>query len=269
MSAEKCECGGASLVKNMTFCCLGDSITSDQVTGIGTVVARKLGAARWLNAACGYATCTDWHDGPVNVTPMTLVEPPNTNTADNVLSNQVRRVLQALTPAGEVIRWQVDGMAYALPKEVGVGTGALPQLDVIYIAVSTNDGNHPFNTVQDDFAQVKGQPYAALTRSSLASALRWAVQTLQAACPGARIFVATPLQTWTDMPHMSHESGLLKRRLVKEVCRLTGACCIDSFMESGFTAEVARLHGEVHPDEEWKERIACFVAEKIAAALAE
>lgn len=250
----------------MIFCCLGDSITSDQVTGIGTVVARKLGA-RCLNAACGYATCTDWHDGDVNITPITLVEPPNTNTADNVLSNQVRRVLQAITPAGEVIRWTVDGIDYVLDPTVGVGTGALPTPDVIYIAISTNDGNQPFNTVRDDFAAVAQQPYAALTRTSLASALCWAIRTLQAACPGARIFVATPLQTYTDMPHMSHESGLLKRRLVMDVCHLCGADCIDSFMESGFDRLVARDHGEVHPDDMWKERIADFVAGRIRLAL--
>lgn len=251
----------------MCFCCLGDSITSDQVTGIGTVVARELGAARLLNAACGYATCSDWHKGDVNITPVTLIEPPNTNTADNVLSNQVRRVLQAVTPAGKPIRWTVDEMEYTLDPAVGLGTGTLPQPDVIYIAISTNDGNQPFNAVTDDFAAVAAQTYAQLTRNSLASALRWAVETLRAVCPHARIFAATPLQTCTDLPHMSRESGLVKRRLVMEVCRLTDAECIDSFMESGFDETVARRHGEVHPDEEWKERIARFVAGQIAARL--
>lgn len=251
----------------LCYCCLGDSITSDQVTGIGTVVARKLGAAHHFNAACGYATCTDWHEGDVNITPLSLIEPPDTNTADNVLSNQVRRILQALTPAGEVIRWTVDGVEYALDPAIGLGTGTLPQPDVIYIAISTNDGNQPFNTVSDDFAAVAAQPHALLTRNSLASALRWAIGTLQAACPDARIFVATPLQTCTTQPWMSHESGMLKRRLVMDVCRLMGAECIDSFMESGFDSEVAKDHGGVHPDEEWKERIACYVAGQIAARL--
>lgn len=251
----------------MCFCCLGDSITSDQVTGIGTVVARKLGAAHLFNAACGYATCSDWHESDVNITPITLIEPPNTNTADNVLSNQVRRVLQAITPAGQPIRWTVDGAAYVLDPAVGLGTGTLPQPDVIYIAISTNDGNQPWNAVRDDFAAVAQQTYSALTRNSLASGLRWAVETLQAACPGARIFVATPLQTCTDLPWMAYESGMLKRKLVMQVCALCGAECIDSFMESGFEGEIARLHGEVHPDEEWKERIACYVAGEIEKRL--
>lgn len=242
------------------FCCLGDSITSDQVTGIGTVVAKKLKAAQWLNAAVGYATCSDWHDGEINISPVSLVEPPNTNTADNVLSNQVRRVLQAITPAGERVTWTAGGQTFALDAE---GTGQIPVPDVIYIAISTNDGNQPFNTVQDDFDEVAQQPYGALTRNSLASGLRWALETLQAACPGARIFVATPLQTCTDLPWMAHEPGMLKRKLVMQVCGLCGAACIDSFMESGFEGEVARLHGSVHPDEEWKERIACYVAGEI------
>ena len=136
------------------FCCMGDSITSDQVSGIGTMVAHRLNAQEVLNAACGYATCSDWHEGDRNITPVTLIEPPNTNTADNVLSNQVRRVLQALTPKGSIIRWTVDGVEYAIPAEIGIGTGTLSTPDVIYIAISTNDGNQPENAPADDFAAV-------------------------------------------------------------------------------------------------------------------
>ncbi|MBQ8554378.1 MAG: SGNH/GDSL hydrolase family protein [Clostridia bacterium] len=250
----------------MIFCCLGDSITSDQVTGIGTVVARKLGAAQWLNVACGYATCTDWHEGDTNITPVTLAEPPNTNTADNVLSNQVRRVLQAVTPTGQPVTWEVDGVSYRLPGVLGKET--LPPPDVIYIAISTNDGNQPCNTVTDDFDLVAHQSYGQLTRCSIASALRWALETLHAVCPQAQIFIATPLQTCCDLPWMSHESGLIKRSIIDRVCQMSGVHIIDSFYESGFDTAVAKDHGEVHPDEEWKERIACFVAEKIRTALA-
>ena len=60
-----------------------------------------------------------------------------------MLSNQVRRVLQALTPKGSIIRWTVDGVEYAIPAEIGIGTGTLTAPDVIYIAISTNDGNQP------------------------------------------------------------------------------------------------------------------------------
>ena len=250
-----------------SFCCMGDSITSDQVSGIGTMVAHRLNAQEVLNAACGYATCSDWHEGDRNVTPITLIEPPNTNTADNVLSNQVRRVLQALTPKGSIIRWTVDGVEYAIPAEIGIGTGTLTAPDVIYIAISTNDGNQPENAPADDFAAVCELPYADLTRTSMASALLWAVRTLQTVCPNAAIFLATPLQTYTPQEWMDEAHGLLKRRVIQKVAQKTGVHCIDSFYGSGFDRSVARSHGEVHPDEEWKIRIADFVTKEIESTL--
>lgn len=249
-----------------SFACLGDSITSDQVTGIGTLVAQKLQMRCVHNFACGYATCSDWHDGDRNVTRVTLVEPPNTNTDDNVLSNQVRRLLQAVTPKGEPIRWchPLAG-AYALPASVGVGTGAMPTPDVVYVAISTNDGNHPFNQVVDDAEAVLLQPYEQLTRCSIASALRWAVETLQCACPGAAIFVATPLHAVSDQPWMDEATTRRKRDIICHVCQAMGVKVIDSYRESGFTRLVALEHGGVHPDALWKERIAAYVAASIRA----
>ena len=246
---------------------VGDSITSDQVSGIGTMAAHRLNAQEVLNAACGYATCSDWHEGDRNITPVTLIEPPNTNTADNVLSNQVRRVLQALTPKGSIIRWTVDGVEYAIPAEIGIGTGTLSTPDVIYIAISSNDGNQPENAPADDFAAVCELPYAALTRTSMASALLWAVRTLQTVCPNAAIFLATPLQTYTPQAWMDESHGLLKRSVIQKVAQKTGVHCIDSFYGSGFDRSVARSHGEVHPDEEWKIRIADFVTKEIESTL--
>lgn len=249
--------------KPITFACLGDSITSDQVTGIGTVVAHKLGAQLLGNFACGYATCSDWHEGAQNVTRVTLDVPPNTNTDDNVLSNQVRRVLQAVTPAGAPIRWTHPFAGdFVLPQEIGVGLG-LGQPDIIYIAISTNDGNNVRNAVTDDCDAVLAQPYGELTRNSLVSALRWAIETLQSACPGAAIFVATPLQTCTDLAWMSYETTRLKRDVIVRVCRALGVKVIDSFYESGFSRLIAKDHGEVHPDDLWKENIAGFVAAQI------
>ena len=184
-----------------------------------------------------------------------------------MLSNQVRRVLQALTPKGSIIRWTVEGVEYAIPAEIGIGTGTLTAPDVIYIAISTNDGNQPENAPVDDFAAVCELPYAALTRTSMASALLWAVRTLQTVCPNAAIFLATPLQTYTPQEWMDESHGLLKRRVIQKVAQKTGVHCIDSFYGSGFDRSVARSHGEVHPDEEWKIRIADFVAKEIESTL--
>ena len=250
-----------------SFCCLGDSITSDQVSGIGTRIGQRLNAQYLFNAACGYATGSDWHNGSTNITPLTLLVPPNTNTPDNVLSNQVYRVLQAMTAADAPICWTVDGQTHRLPESLGKGTGLLPAPQVIYIAISTNDGNQPQNATVDDFDAVADIPCSQQRRCSLASSLLWAVGTLQSACPNAAIFLATPLQTYTDQPWMDEAHGLLKRRIIRRVAEKTGVHCIDSFYESGFDRETARLHGEVHPDDEWKERIADFVTAEIIRAL--
>ena len=36
---------------------------------------------------------------------------------------------------------------------------------------------------------------------------------------------------------------------------------VDSYYESGFTGEIARDHGHIHPDGEWAERIVEYVAQ--------
>ena len=101
----------------------------------------------------------------------------------------------------------------------------------------------------------------------MASALLWAVRTLQTVCPNAAIFLATPLQTYTPQAWMDESHGPLKRRVIQKVAQKTGVHCIDSFYGSGFDRSVARSHGEVHPDEEWKIRIADFVTKEIESTL--
>lgn len=254
-------------MSNVRFACMGDSITSDQVTGIGTVIQKKLGLQMVGNFACGYATCSDWHMGDRNVTPISLLEPPNTNTADNVLSNQVRRLLQTTTPAGQPIAWThpLDGM-FSSDTQAGVGLGSQEAPDIIYIAISTNDGNHVQNAVADDTDAVFKQSYFQLTRNSIASSLRWAIETLQSAYPLAAIFAASPLQTDGENAWMDYETTKKKRDIIKKVCRGCGVKFIDSFYESGFSRLVAIQNGGVHPNEEWKENIATYVAGQIAAS---
>ena len=257
----------------MNFACFGDSITSDQVTGIGTRVCEILSMSSVGNYACGYATCSDWHKTnsngeSVHLTPFLLNTPPNTNTANNVISNQIRRILQATTPQGETISWThpAEGIFYLDPS-IGRGTGSAEYPDIIYIAISTNDGNHIANTVSDDRKTVFQQKYSELTCESIASAMRWCIETLQCAYPKTEIFVASPLMTCCPLSWMSFESNRLKRDIIKDAAEFTGVHFIDSFYESGFDTETARDHGEVHPDEEWKEKIAAFVAGKIRDTL--
>ncbi|RHP72305.1 SGNH/GDSL hydrolase family protein [Ruminococcus sp. OF02-6] len=249
-----------------TYACLGDSITSDQVTGIGTVVRKKLGLVDSGNYACGYATCSDWHDGDTNTTTQTIDIPQNTNTNDNVLSNQVRRLLQATTNEGETISWThpIDG-DFSIDPSVGVGTGTAKAPNIIYIAIGTNDGNNVQNTFSDDSEVVLAQSYSELTRNSYASSLRWAIETLQSAFHNAKIYVASPLQAYSTNLWMSLENTKAKRDCTEKIAKYCGVKFIDSFYGSGFSYLIAKADngGGVHPSDEWKENIACFIAGQI------
>lgn len=235
--------------KGEFFACLGDSITSEQVTGIGTKVCHRLQMELFGNFACGWATGSDWHEGEETLTVSFLGEQPNCFCAENVLSNQVLRLLKAVEERGKAPR-------------------------VIYIAISGNDGAKDWCEkspvpLMDDTTLVCSQTYEELTRRSLASALRWAVETLRKGCPGVEIFAASPLQAYTTEEEgpFSRQELLLKREIIRKICRFCGVTFVDSYYESGFTEEIAREHGEVHPDEEWAERIAEYVAGEIGRSL--
>ncbi len=229
--------------KRMLYACLGDSITSEQVTGIGTIVCKKLGMELLGNFACGWATGSDWHQGEETLTPCSLEDLPDAFSPKNVLSNQVRRLLRAVEESGSA-----------------------PQ--VIYIAISANDGARDWREESpvpliDDTDVVCGTKYEALTRRSLASALRWAVETLGQKCPNAEIFLASPLQAYApegDMAATGEEALLTKREIVKKISHFCDVNFVDSYYESGFTSQVAKDHGQVHPDPEWADRIGEYVA---------
>lgn len=260
-----------SLCNGKKFACFGDSITSNQVSGIGTMISNKLDTDLIGNFAVGYATCTDWYDSNnQNITTVTLTEPQNTNTNDNVLSNQIRRMLQHTTASGSQIKWThpIDG-EFLLQTSVGTGLGHINDIpDIIYIAISTNDGNKAENMFVDDCDMVFNQTYSQLTRTSIASSLRWAIETLQSAYPNALIYVASPLQCGNDLTQFSWSAGNTKREIIQKVCKYCSVNFIDSFAESGFSRMIAKTNGEsgstVHPNNYWKNRIAEYVANRIS-----
>ncbi|MDT8715651.1 SGNH/GDSL hydrolase family protein [Clostridium sp. 19966] len=253
------------LIANKKYACFGDSITSDQVTGIGTAVNEQLSTSLVGNFACGYACCSDWHSGDTNITTITLVTPQNTNTDDNVLSNQIRRILQHTTANGAQIIWNhpIDG-AFSIDTSIGTGLGHTTDIpEIIYIAIGTNDGKNDNVPINDDTGSVFGQAYSELTRNSIASALRWAIETLQSAYPNVQIFVASPLQADTTQTWMQFNNGKLKRDIIERVCQFCSVYFIDSFNESGFSVLNAHNHGEIHPDLIWKNNITKFVSTRI------
>lgn len=250
------------------YVCFGDSIWSDQVAGIGTSVQKDLNAQMIGNFAVGWATCQDWFDQGKNITPISLIEPQNTDTADNVLSNQVRRMLQWTTEKDQIIKWQhpVDGW-FNIDGGVGMGLGHTDDIpDIIAIAISTNDGKHDqCGNLVDDTDQVFQQHYKDLTRNSIASALRWAVETFQAAYPNAKIFICTPLQTNGSNSWMSYQNNLKKAEIIKKVGAFCSVPVIDQFSESGLNSQTV-VHGTadgIHPSGKMRDHIAEFDARQI------
>ena len=251
------------------FACFGDSITSDQVTGIGTAVSGLLGCAMTGNFACGYAVGSDWHNGATVTTPISLTEPQNTNTADNVLSNQVLRCLRYTTAEGAQITWThpIAG-AQSIATSYGTGLGHTDEKpDILYIAIGINDGNNTQNAFTDDAETVMTTSYANLTKCSLASALRWAIETLQSAYPDAQVFVAAPLFTTSNDAanngQKSRGAVLAKRECIKKITNYCNAVFIDSTYESGYTVMAANVVGDLHPNAKYKGIIARYVANQI------
>ena len=251
------------------YACMGDSITSDQVVGIGTLVNDILNTKLVGNFACGYATCSNWHTGDTDESPQTFVEPQNTNTADNVLMNQVLRLLQWTTASGEQVTWThpVAG-AYSVPTSIGTGLGHTDDIpDLIYIAIGVNDGRNAKNLFVDDSDAVMSSDYADLTKCSYASALRWAIETLNSAYPNAKIFVASPLFTTenegTSNGHHNRGAILAKREVSKKIANYCNAFFIDSTYESGYTVLAATQVGNLHPNGRYKSIIGRYVANEI------
>ncbi|OUQ48181.1 SGNH/GDSL hydrolase family protein [Lactobacillus gallinarum] len=257
-------------LKGKKYACFGDSIWSDQVTGIGTLVNNLLDTKLIGNFAVGWATATDWHKEDKNITPLTLIEPQNTDTADNVLSNQVRRLLQWTTAKDQIISWHhpLDGN-FSIDKTVGLGLGHTEDIpDVLAISISTNDGKNEQCNVIDDVDNVLQQSYKDLTRNSTASGLRWAIETLRSAYPKVQIFVFTPLQTGAnyDNQHGSYKETLLKSEIIKKVCQYCSVPVIDQFSNSGFSKimTVTGTAGDgIHPIGIWKQKVARFDAQSI------
>ena len=251
------------------YACMGDSITSDQVVGIGTLVNDILETKLVGNFACGYATCSNWHTGDTDESPQTFVEPQNTNTADNVLMNQVLRLLQWTTASGEQVTWThpVAG-SYSVPTSIGTGLGHTDDIpDLIYIAIGVNDGRNAKNLFVDDSDMVMSSAYADLTKCSYASALRWAIETLNSAYPNAKIFVASPLFTnendGTSNGHHNRGAIIAKREVSKKIANYCNAIFIDSTYESGYTVLAATQVGNIHPNGRYKSIIGRYVANEI------
>lgn len=243
---------------------LGDSIMSEQKTGIGTCVSELLGCDLVGNFAVGNATVSDWHAEGINETEESVELLPNAPSNKNVLSNQVRRLMQHTTELGKQITWTVDDVDYSI--STGVGLGYVDDApDIILIALGTNDGMNSTHTdYTDDSESVIRQNYADLNRNSFSSAYRWAIETLRSQYPDAYIFCTSPINSKYYDGNHGYDAKIIKAKMIKTIADFESVYYIDGFHESGFSIQVAKNHGDgVHPDYIWRDKIAKFFANEI------
>lgn len=261
---------------DIKFACLGDSITSNQIDySIGNAVNKVLGTTflqqdtadatnrgnvttEFGNLAIGSAKYR-WEE---DIQP-TFARLTSTSK-NNVISNQVLRLLQHTTAEGAQIQWThpITGTVHSIDTSVGVGKGYVNDLpDIILIAASTND-----STPTDDYASVIAQTYDGLDQTSFCAAIRWCVETLQINYPKARIFLETPLRA-------KGKSGLAtKTELIKKMAEWLGVCVVDSYNNTiselmfdtyYLSEDSGRM--KVHPNEVGANFVAQYVAGQIKA----
>jgi lysophospholipase L1-like esterase len=253
---------------SLKFACFGDSIESDAKSGVGTKINAILGTTLIKNFAHGSATCADWYStNGDNITTQTISITENIADATNVLSNQILQMLQHTTPLGEQIHWKHPaGYQTYIDTSVAVGLGYTDDIpDIIHIAIGTNDGIDSRVMWDDDVETVMEQKYEKLTRTSIASAMRWAIETLKSAYPNVQIFVASPLFANYDLyPNaFSLSSEKAKTEIIKKICAYCSVTYIPANEESGVTYIWNKFADGLHPNSEGQLYLANYHAKHI------
>ena len=249
---------------------LGDSIMSPQKTNIGDVIISNLNAISVGNYAIGNATAQNYSTDGIDETEISLEELPNATGNKNVLSNQVLRLLQSTTDVGEQITWSdADNNQHCIDTSIGVGTGMNESPDIIFICIGTNDGmtgsdNLIHTNVIDDSEAVITESYSELTKTSIASGMRWAIETLKYAYPNAEIFVSSPIQSAMMNGNHGYVIKKTKRDIIQAIAEFESVHFIDAFADSGYGMNVAKNNGDgVHPNPKWRDKLAAYFANEI------
>lgn len=215
---------------------------------------------------------SDYSSQGANTTTISLEKQENSAVATNVVSNQIRRMLQWTTEKEKQIKWNhpIDG-EFSIEETYGTGLGNTEDIpDIIYISAGTNDTKDSYR-FEDDCENVFGQSYSELTRITIASALRWNIETLQSAYPKAQIFVTSPLQSargWTwggeGYTGLRTSNTWKAREIIEKVCRFCSVHFVDQYAESGFSNLIAQnVNDGIHPIGEWRTNIIEYLSNEI------
>lgn len=223
---------------------MGNSITAPS-NSWAWVTAQHFGM-ELTNLAVSAARWIDYPQTAVDTNASPIYDGDNSN---NVISNQVFRLLQMVVPEGEVIP-EADGKPFhsntpsPLTGMRKADSTFAPFL--VIISCGTNDSG---NGVIGDISELE-KPYNEANRETLYGAINWAVSAIRKYCPDTQIMLLTPIQRAPLPPRLPLFVEAIQRAGEK-----LGCPTIDMYNESGITTEVETqghkyLYDGLHPNAE-------------------
>lgn len=223
---------------------MGNSITAPS-NSWAWVTAQHFGM-ELTNLAVSAARWIDYPQTAVDTNASPIYDGDNSN---NVISNQVFRLLQMVVPEGTVIP-ETEGEPFhsdtpaPLVGHKQAGSDFDPFL--VIISCGTNDSG---NGVIGDISELE-KPYNEANRETLYGAINWAVSAIRKYCPDTQIMLLTPIQRAPLPPRLPLFVEAIQRAGEK-----LGCPTIDMYNESGITTEVETqghkyLYDGLHPNAE-------------------
>ena len=196
----------------------GDSITHDENMYVANLLA-STEMVRVANFAINGATLNNYSDTEMNGSPA------QDGTHNNTVPNQVQKLLNSVS-------------SYDVP-------------DIVIVSAGTNGGTTTADYEESQYADDDGV-YIELDNVSLtkySGAIRWIYEKLISCYPNAKIFFATPIQSYGGG---SRTFAILsaKAECIRQNCERLSTPCIDAFRKSGIYGryEVSSANGKYLKD---------------------
>lgn len=224
---------GSLIAKNIVF--MGDSITADPAWWTANLL-QKVSFTSFLNLARSGATWSHLAGTVYDIT-----STGGSTTADNVIWNQVNKLISKVTNS----------------------TAVVP--DVVVILCGTNDSNRPIGTAASAFAAnypITGN--APGTILDVSTAVRYDCELILTNYPLCQIILATPLQRGQEDNTTIFNIG----QVIKDCGGYLATQIIDAGKESGiYGKKETNLdvfeYDNLHPNSAGNEKIGAFMARKL------
>lgn len=185
--------GALPWLNEKVYFSLGDSITAP-ANGYASKIAQIFNM-KWTNFGVSGCHWVNYGDTKVDFSAYPIHNELPNIYAMNVIQNQVYRILQMITPTTAIVP-EIDETtefysAYSYPV-MGTGTVNAADVNLVTIACGVNDASSgkPIGQLTD----VDTVSYKDLTRQTLWSAMKWAINVLRIYLPNAKIVVLAPIQ---------------------------------------------------------------------------